>query len=79
MNETDRLASLERMLAKIEERLTEVESKLSELISIVDEDAQIFAGEINSIKTLLMSFESRMTRVENLPRDRRKIVKCFSV
>ena len=79
MNENDRLASFERMLAKIEERLTSVEAKVAELTNIVDEDARILIGEIDQIKTLLMAFESRITRIENVRATNRKLIKCFSV
>ena len=79
MTTAERLASFERMLARIEERLTVLESKVSDLAQRIDDDTRIFITEIDSIKTLMMAFESRVTRLENIPRTTRKIMKCFSV
>ena len=79
MTTAERLASFERMLARIEERLTVLESKVSDLAQRIDDDTRIFITEIDSIKTLMMAFESRVTRLENRPRTNRKIMKCFSV
>lgn len=75
----ERFQFLERMLSILEQRLTEVETKLDELTSMTSENHLVLNQSLNEIKTVLWHFESRLTRVENIPKGSRKLVKTFSV
>ena len=75
----ERFQFLERMLSILEQRLTEVETKLDELTAMTSENHLVLNQSLNEIKTVLWHFESRLSRVENIPKGSRKLVKTFSV
>lgn len=79
----ERFQLLERMLSIIEQRLTDVETKLDELTAMTTENNIILNQTLNQsireLRTIMWHFESRLTRLENIPKGSRKLVKTFSV